>query len=138
MSWLFHLQSHSRAERHAKQVRMTNWKKYLQTVGFDPGTSCLLARHFKLHSHQTADQPPTNADQFLWLGRVWSGKKITRSDWRAYITPINARCIRAVSLMHQRSNPALPDLPPFFRLTNPRSARPTPDLFLIQQRSIKD
>ena len=30
----------------------------------------------KLHSHQTADQPPTNADQFLWLGRVWSGKKL--------------------------------------------------------------
>ena len=24
----------------------------------------------KLHSHQTADQPTTNADQFLWLGRV--------------------------------------------------------------------
>ena len=31
---------------------------------------------FKLHSHQTADQPPLNADQFLWLGRVWSGKKL--------------------------------------------------------------
>ena len=30
----------------------------------------------KLHSHQTADQPTTNADQFLWLGRVWSGKKL--------------------------------------------------------------
>ena len=28
--------------------------------------------------------------------------------------------------MHQHSNPALPDLPPSFRLTNPRSARPTP------------
>ena len=32
--------------------------------------------YVKLHSHQTADQPPTNADQFLWLGRVWSGKKL--------------------------------------------------------------
>ena len=30
----------------------------------------------KLHSHQTADQPTTNADQFLWLSRVWSGKKL--------------------------------------------------------------
>ena len=30
----------------------------------------------KLHSHQTADKPPLNADQFLWLGRVWSGKKL--------------------------------------------------------------
>ena len=30
----------------------------------------------KLHSHQTADQPPTNADKFLWLGLVWSGKKL--------------------------------------------------------------
>ena len=30
----------------------------------------------KLHSHQTADQPPTNADQFLWLGRLWLGKKL--------------------------------------------------------------
>ena len=30
----------------------------------------------KLHSHQTPDQPPTKADQFLWLGRVWSGKKL--------------------------------------------------------------
>ena len=38
----------------------------------------------------------------------------------------------------QRSNPALPDIPPSFRLTNPRSARLTPDIFLIQLRSIKD
>ena len=30
----------------------------------------------KLHSHQTADQLPTNADHFLWLGLVWSGKKL--------------------------------------------------------------
>ena len=28
--------------------------------------------------------------------------------------------------MHPRSNPAHPDLPPSFRLTNPRSARPPP------------
>ena len=31
---------------------------------------------FKLHSHQTPDQPPLIPDQFLWLGRVWSGKKL--------------------------------------------------------------
>ena len=30
----------------------------------------------KLHSHQTPDQPPLIPDQFLWLGRVWSGKKL--------------------------------------------------------------
>ena len=42
----------------------------------------------KLHSHQTIDQPPINPDQFLWLCRVWSGK-ITRSDWIAYLSPIN-------------------------------------------------
>ena len=43
----------------------------------------------------------------------------------------------AVSLMmHPRSNPALPDQSPSFRLTNSRSARPTHDLFLIQLRSL--
>ena len=30
----------------------------------------------KLHSHQTADQPPLIPDQFLWLGRIWSCKKL--------------------------------------------------------------
>ena len=30
----------------------------------------------KLHSHQTPDQPPLFLDQFLWLGRVWSRKKL--------------------------------------------------------------
>ena len=33
-----------------------------------------------------------------------------------YLSPINTRCIRAVSLMQPRSSPALPGLPPFFRL----------------------
>ena len=76
----------------------------------------------------TPDSRPT-PDQCRPIFMAWSGMiglKITRSDWRAYLSPINARCIRAVSLMHPRSNPALPDLPQFFRLTNPRSARPTP------------
>ena len=35
-----------------------------------------LAFDLKLHSHQTPDQPPLIPDQFLWLGRVWSGKKL--------------------------------------------------------------
>ena len=81
----------------------------------------------------TPDARPT-PDQCRSIFMAWSGMigyKITRSDWRAYLSPINTRCTRAVSLMHPRSNPALPDLPPSFRLTNPRSARPTPDLFLM-------
>ena len=65
---------------------------------------------------------PTNFYGLVGYDRV----KITRSDWRAYLSPINPRCFRAVSLMHPRSNPALPDLHPSFRLTNPRSVRPTP------------
>ena len=46
------------------------------------GTYHSLVQHFlavdqlKLHSHQTPDQPPLIPDQFLWLGRVWSGKKL--------------------------------------------------------------
>ena len=30
----------------------------------------------KLHSRQTPDQSPLIPDQFLWLGRIWSGKKL--------------------------------------------------------------
>ena len=79
-------------------------------------------RDLKLHSHQTADQPPTNADRFLSLGRVWSGKRLPALiEERIY-----PRSTPAVSLMHPHSNPALPDLHPSFRLTNPRSVRPTP------------
>ena len=63
----------------------------------------------------TPDSRPTY-DQCRPIFIVWSGmigKKITRSDWRAYIyqSPINTRCIHAVSLMHPRSNLALPDQP---------------------------
>ena len=39
-------------------------------------SSPVKANDFKLRSHQTANQPTTNADQFLWLGRVSSGKKL--------------------------------------------------------------
>ena len=35
-----------------------------------------VSTELKLHSHQTPDQPPLIPDQFLWLGRVWSGKKL--------------------------------------------------------------
>ena len=50
----------------------------------------------KLHSHQTPDQPPLIPDQFLWLGRVWSGKK-----WPALIEErIYPRWIPAVSALY--------------------------------------
>ena len=49
----------------------------------------------------------------------------------------NTRCIRAVSLMYPCPNPALPDQPSSFRLTNPRSVRPTPDLFQIKVRPLR-
>ena len=49
--------------------------------------------------------------------------------------PLYPRCIPDAPT--PRSNPALPDLPPSFRLTSPRSVRPIPDLFLIQLRSLR-
>ena len=100
----------------------------------------------KLHSHQTADQPTTNGDQFLWLGRVWSGKKLPALiEERIY-----PRSTPAVSLLHPWCTdaripllqtysrpfvwpiPALHDQPPIYSRykyahyaqykTNPRSA----------------
>ena len=54
----------------------------------------------------TPDSRPT-PDQFLWLGRVWSGKKLPALiEERIY-----PRSTPDVSLMHPRSNPALPDNP---------------------------
>ena len=38
--------------------------------------STVSCEPLKLHSHQTADQTPTNADQFLWLGRYDRVKKL--------------------------------------------------------------
>ena len=52
----------------------------------------------KLHSHQTPDQPPLILDQFLKLGRVWSGKKLP-----ALIEESN----------YPRSTPAVPALYPW-------------------------
>ena len=88
-----------------------------------------------IHTRQpTNPRPmPTNFYGLVGYDRV---KKITSSDWRAYLSPINTRCILAVSLMHPRSNPALPDLPPSFWQTNPRSARPTPTYSWHNLRSI--
>ena len=80
----------------------------------------------KIPSHQTADNPRPMPTNFYWLVGYDRVKKNIRSDWRAYLSPINTRCISVVSLMHQRSNPALPDLHLSFWPTNPRSARPTP------------
>ena len=45
-------------------------------VPSDCWSSIIQHLDLKLNLHQTADQPTTNADQFLWLGRVWSGKKL--------------------------------------------------------------
>ena len=39
-------------------------------------TISVQSKLLKLHSHQTPDQPPLIPDQFLWLGRVWLGKKL--------------------------------------------------------------
>ena len=85
---------------------------------------------FKLHSQMTADQPTTNADQFLWLGRVWSGKKIPDLiEERIY-----PRSTPAVSAMYpwctNAQIPLFPTYPVFpadqslLCMTNPR---PIPD-----------
>ena len=81
--------------------------------------------NLKLHSYQTADQPPTNADQFLRLGRVRSDKKLPPLppliEEHIY-PPLYPRCIPDVpSLKYRSSRPT-----PSFRLTNPRSARQVP------------
>ena len=90
----------------------------------------------KLHSHQTADQPTTNADQFLWLGRIWSGKK-NHQLWLKSVSipdqhPLYPRCIPdAPTLKSRSSRPTtvlLADQSPLCT-TNP-------DLFMTQLRSI--
>ena len=55
---LIHLHSHVFPTNHPNR----EWSLYCQCI--------------KLHSHQTADQPTTNDNKFLWLCRVWSGKKL--------------------------------------------------------------
>ena len=49
---------------------------------------------------------PSNADQFVWFGQVWSGKKLTA----LIVDRIYPWSTLTVSTMHPRSNPALPDL----------------------------
>ena len=99
----------------------------------------------KLHSHQTANQPPTNAVQFLWLGLVWSGKKLPALiEERIYprstpaVSALYPWCIHAqISLFPNYSRPfgwpipALHEQPPKYSWynyahfvqyrTNPRS-----------------
>ena len=82
----------------------------------------------KLHSHQTADQPTTNADQFLWLGRVWSCKNYTLWLKRVSIPdqhPLYPWCIHAqipFSQTYPRPSgwpiPALHDQPPTYSWYN--------------------
>ena len=87
----------------------------------------------KLHSHQTADQPPSSAVQFLWHGRVknyplWMKSVSIPDQYQLY-----PRCIPDAPTLKSRSSRPTPS----FWLTNPRSARPTPDLFLMQLRSLR-
>ena len=59
--------------------KISNSFFYTQKVAyfvFKDSSSPVKASNLKLHSHQTPDQPPLIPDQFLWLGRVWSGKKL--------------------------------------------------------------
>ena len=88
-----------------------------------------------IHTRQpTNPRPmPTNFHGLVGYDRV----KIARSDWKAYLSPINTRCIRAVSLMHPRSNPTLPDLPPVLPADQSPLCTTNPDLFLVQLRSLR-
>ena len=86
--------------------------------------------HLKLHSHQTADQPPTNADQFLWLGRVWSGKNyplwlksVSIPDQR----PLYPRCIPDAPTLKSRSSRPTPVLPADQSPLCTTNLRPIPD-----------
>ena len=90
----------------------------------------------KLYSHQTADQPPTNADQFLWLGRVWSGKKLPALiEKRIY-----PRSTTVVSALYPWCTHAQIPLFPTYPLLSADQFplfTTNPDLFLIQLRSLR-
>ena len=78
--------------------------------------------YVKLHSHQTADQPPLIPDHFLWLGRVWSGKKLPALiEERIY-----PRSTSAVSALYPWCTHA--QIPLFPTYTRP-SGRPIPALY---------
>ena len=117
----------------------------LTTLTIGPTPDLISTPSLKLHSHQTADQPPTNPDQFLWLGRVWSEKKLPA----LIVERIYPRSTPAISALYPwcihaqiplfPTYPRLPanQSPPF--TTNPRpipdattlttlNAGPTPDL----------
>ena len=59
-----------------KNVALLNFCVYISFSEYNLFLEVNCIFWVKLHSHQTADQPPINADEFLWLGRVWSGKKL--------------------------------------------------------------
>ena len=113
--------------------KISNSNFYTQKVSyfvFKDSSYPVKAISFKLHSHQTPDQPPLIPDQFLWLGRVWSGKKLPalieeRIDpqW----TPLYPRCMPDAPTLKSRSSrpkPVLPSDQSPLCTTNPR---PIPD-----------
>ena len=54
----------------------SNDRSSLVMVVYQQNSRTKTMHQFNTGSHQTADQPTINADQFLWLGRGWSGKKL--------------------------------------------------------------
>ena len=84
----------------------------------------------KLHSHQTPDQPPLIPDQFLWLGRVWSGK--TYPLWLKSVSipdqpPLYPRCIPDAPTLKSRSSRPTPVLPADQSPLCTTNPRPIPD-----------
>ena len=102
--------------------------------------TCLNGQCFKLHSHQTPDQPPTNPDQFLLLGRVWSEKQLPALNEER----IHPRSTPAVSALYPWCThaqiplfatyprptgwpiPALHDQPPIYSWCNYAQCRTNP------------
>ena len=85
---------------------------------------------FKLHSHQTPDQPPLIPDQFLWLGRVWSGKNYPL--WLKSVSipdkpPLYPRCIPDAPTLKSRSSRPTPVLPADQSPLCTTNPRPIPD-----------
>ena len=120
-------------------------QKNQQKITYDREFSVVKSWGVKLHSHQTADQPPTNADQFLWFGRVWSGKNLPALiEERIYprstpaVSALYPWCTHApIPLFptYPRFSgwpiPALHDQPPtysWYSYAHYAQYRPTPDL----------
>ena len=80
----------------------------------------------KLHSHQTPNQPPTNADQLLWLGRVWSGKKLKSVSIPDQF-PLYLRCIPDAPTLKSRFSRPAPVFPADQSPLCTTNPRPIPD-----------